>query len=150
MRQAGRSREPDTPLRWDREALGPRKPAAAKFFADFPEFPGLPSADGTQLSSTGLPPRSLGLVPPSPDLAARGRGRGVGTGREGSGFLAHGAMLLSESLSGERCCPLADWYLSGRNAERWECLGREAGGPCRERGELPFRPSAAFHAWALS
>lgn len=73
----------------------------------------------------------------------------MGTGREGSGFPAHSAMFLSESLDGERCCPLADWYLSGRNAERGECLGREAGGPCRERGELPFRPSAAFQAWAL-
>lgn len=55
------------------------------------------------------------------------------------------AMLLSESLNGKCCCPRADWYfLSGRNAKRWECLGREAGGPYRRRGELPFRPSACF------
>lgn len=64
----------------------------------------------------------------------------MGTGWEGSGFPAHSAMFLSESLNGERCCPLADWYLSGRNAKRWECLGREAGGPCSERGELPSAP----------
>lgn len=42
--------------------------------------------------------------------------------------------------------------LSGRNAERWECLRREAGGPYRKRGELPFRPSAclpslSFEEW---
>lgn len=42
----------------------------------------------------------------------------MGKGWEGSGFLAHSAMLLSESLNGERCCPQADWYfLSGRSRE---------------------------------
>lgn len=86
--QAGRSREPDTSLRWDGEAPWLRQPAgAAKFFADFPEFLLLlPRTDGTRLSSTGLPHRSLGLVPPNPARAARGRGRGGGDGAGGQRF----------------------------------------------------------------
>lgn len=86
------------------------------------------------MSRTGLPRRSRGLVPPNPDLAARGGEVGVGTGWEGSGFLAHSAMFLRESLNGERCCPLADWYLSGRNAERWECLGGRQAVPAASAG----------------
>ena len=58
--QVGRSQEPDTSLRWDRQARWPRKHTVTKFFADFTEFHLLPRTDGTQLSSAGLPHRSLG------------------------------------------------------------------------------------------
>lgn len=86
MSQAGSSREPDTSLRWDGAALWLRKHVAAKFSADFPEFPLLPRTDGTQSSSTGLPRRSLGARSPGPDLAARGRGSGGGDGAGGQWF----------------------------------------------------------------
>lgn len=37
--------------------------------------------------------------------------------------------------------PPADWYFSsGRKAERWECLAREAGGPYRRLWELLSAP----------
>lgn len=37
--------------------------------------------------------------------------------------------------------PPVDWYFSsGRNAERWECLAREAGGPYRRLWELLSGP----------
>lgn len=123
------------------------KHAVIKFFADFTEFLLLPRrTDRPRLSSAGLLHKSLGARFPYPRTGSTGGGEvGVGKRWEGSGFLARSAMLLSESLNGERCCPQADWYfLSGRNGERWECLRREAGGPYRKRGELPFRPSACF------
>lgn len=142
--QVGRNLETHTSLRWDRQALWTQKNAATKFFADFTEFRLLPRrTDGTQLSSTSLSYTSQGARSPLTQNWQHGGGEvEVGKGWEGSGFLAHSAMLLRESLNGECGCPQADWYLSGRNAERWECLGREAGGPYRKRGELPFRLSA--------
>lgn len=83
------------------------------------------------------------------------RGAGKWGGGEGEGSLGFPCTLHSVTQGvaewGSASVPklLGTSGLQGRNAKRWECLGREEAGSAYPRGapwELPLRPSACFQA----
>lgn len=87
--------------------------------------------------------RAWGLLSPNSEVAAQGGEEGVGWGWVGRQLFETAQRGGTESLNEEHGFPPppADWYFSsGRKAERWECLAREAGGPYRRLRELLSAP----------
>ena len=82
--QVGRSQDPDTCLRWDRQARWPRKHAVTKFWANFYRVSFAPQKNRrySMVSCGPAPTRAWGLLSPKPAPAARGAGK-RGWGRVG-------------------------------------------------------------------
>ena len=145
--QVGRSQDPGTCLKWDRQARWPRKHAVTKFWANFYRVSFAPQKNRrySTVSCGPAPQEPGGSFPRSQHWQRGGRGRGGGEGWEGSSFLAHCAMFLSEPLNGERGCPQADWYLLVRKKRREVGVPGEGG-----RRSLPQARGAAFPPLCLS